>query len=204
MCRLVIRIEGSAAYFHGYDYDPEFKSNKAKFGKYNDGMKIYCGESREKAERKAKAAVRNIGSIGCDMAPYLEIVEASDPIPYEIIDDEPAEPPKKPEPVKEPEPFPLWPLPDTESGGWEHVDGIIGKSGKIIPPLMCRRTFGECWQYAVFMPDGKYYDLPGDELLAWKRYCHEREKFICERIRERRRKEGKDPDGMDEWKEERQ
>lgn len=204
MCELVIRIEGSECYFHGFDYDPERKCNKAKFGGYNDGMKIYRGESREKAEKKAKAAVRNIISIGYDLAMYLEIVEPSAPIPYEIIDDEPTEPPRKLEPVKEPELPPLSPLPDVESGGWAPVDGIIGKSGKIIPPFMCRRKLGECWEYAVFMTDGKYYNLPGDELLAWRRYCYEREKFICEHIRERRIKAGQDPDGMDEWKGEQQ
>lgn len=194
MIRLVIRVGGTSQYFHGYTYDAVLGRNKPCFGKYDTGMKIYEGEDRGKAEKRAMSAIRNIGSIGCDLFADLVIEEAVEPIPWEI----PPEVPEPPAPEKPEGPPPLVPVPESESGGWEIIDGV---GLRCAPPQMCRREWNGCFEYAVVMADGKRYFLPGDELLAWSRYCDERKAFICRRIRERRIREGKDPDGMDEWKE---
>lgn len=185
MSEFAVRISGSAEYFHGFDEDA-----RPVFGKFNSGMKIYRDKPRRTAEQCAQAAIRLIADKGCDMAKYLETVEVAAPVPLEIPPDELPKLPDIPNgiPEKAEEIPPLVPLPNIESGGWKAIDSISGKA-----PALCRRLLGDSTEFALYMPDGKYYGLPADELLAWERWCDERKKFIITHIRERREKEKPPP-----------
>ncbi len=111
----------------------------------------------------------------------------------EILPDKPAvQTPEEPPPLREVE--------KADAGGWETI-AFVGVKEK--PPIMLRKRFGEVMIYAVKLEDGVLYYLPGDELMAWMRYYDECKRFVRERIRAKRIKAGKDPDGMDEWRDER-
>lgn len=213
-----IRERYSQQYYRGNKWNDEAKRFRqyAVFGELDNGIKHYS------TLRKANSGVSSIITVtGFDLPDALEVVQLLDPIrlsdepecadtkpakteqqnvpdclscPYFM--DKPAESvPDKPEPE---EPPPLYPVPEKEAKGWE-VIFFIGEKKK--PPLMLKREqFAGVKEYAIIMADGILYYLPGDELLACKRYFHECEKFWCGRIRERRIKEGRDPDGMDEWR----
>lgn len=176
------------------------------------------------SEKKASAAIRwIIQNTGFDFPDALEVVQLLDPIqlddyvkltdvevkrqqvsdesdkpdclkcPY-FLDKPAAEVRDKPEPE---EPPPLYPVSDNDKDGWELI-AFVGQ--KKMPPLMVRKQFGMAYSYAIKMPDGGFFYLPGDELLAWARYYDECKRFVCGRIRARRIREGRDPGGMDEWR----
>lgn len=213
-----IRERYSQQYYRGNEWNDKTQSccQRAVFGELDGSIKRYA------TLRKANAGVRSIISItGFDSPDALEVVQLLDPIrisdepkqadtksvkqekadgsdclscPYFL--DKPADSlSEKPEPE---EPPPLYPVPEKETKGWELV-AFVGEKKK--PPLMLRRKqFADVTEYAIMLADGILYYLPGDELLAWSRYYDECKNFVCGRIRERRIKEGRDPDGMDEWR----
>lgn len=203
----------SGKYYHGNGWRYDTKRYSAVFGELDTGIKTYG------TQKKAEAAIRCIISVtGFDSPETLEVVSLGEndvmklkkvpepdkpettkeqdclSCPYFL--DKPADSlPEKPEPE---EPPPLYPVPEKETKGWELV-AFVGEKKK--PPLMLRRKqFADVTEYAIMLADGILYYLPGDELLAWSRYYDECKNFVCGRIRERRIKEGRDPDGMDEWR----
>ncbi len=108
---------------------------------------------------------------------------------------------------------PLVRVPYTEQKDWIVLDTLCGKKPAILrkergglddvmtmPDGSVLKTYGE--RFALIAADGEMYYLPGDELFAWQRYFAECERFVCDRIRARRAASGLDPNGMDEWRDE--
>lgn len=187
------RISGD--YFKKYTWNSEMNKYSAWFGELDSGIKQY------KSVRAARSAINNIVSVtGYEGALDVDEIEGELPpenpafTPYEELD-KPAEAVReKPEPEELP---PLYPVTDNDKEYWEII-AFVGEKKK--PPLMLRKQFARTYSYAIKMPDGGFFYLPGDELLAWARYYDECKRFVCGRIRERRIREGRDPGGMDEWR----
>ena len=83
-------------------------------------------------------------------------------------------------------------VPEADRKGWTCLDRLCGKYPAI---------FRKGNRLAIARTSTDVFYLPGDELFAWQRYFQECTEFVCGRIRQRRISEGKDPEGMDEFKE---
>lgn len=187
-------------------------------------VKLDSRIKRKSTLKKAEATIRwIINNTGFDFPDTLEVVQLLEPIqldddvkPADVEEKGPEAPAeahkqdclkcpyfldKPAEAVRdksEPEELPpLYPVTDNDKEYWEII-AFVGEKKK--PPLMLRKQFARTYSYAIKMPDGGFFYLPGDELLAWERYYDECKKFVCGRIRERRIREGRDPGGMDEWR----
>ncbi len=82
---------------------------------------------------------------------------------------------------------------DKQGNVWELLD-------KFGPIKYLRRTTESGTSFAMTNADKDILDLGDGELFAWHRYCREREEAGAEVIRRRLISEGKSPDGMDDWR----
>lgn len=182
------------AYFVKCFWNNELQKYSALFQcELNSNIRTYP------TKRKATAAINRVRDTGYEG--WLEIVEITEELPTAPPLDNEDEPIINEEPEAEPEqaePPPLRPVDETDADGWDIIDAV--GTTKARTPYMLRKVTGDVQSYAIQTTDGGKFYLPGDELLAWERYCDERKRFICDRIRARRISEGKDPDGMDEWR----
>ena len=147
------------------------KENFPVLESLNSRVRLY------KNKRAAECAVRQIMQTGIEYCEFVaEYIEHSD------VDD-----------VPEDEKPPDNQYVDKLGNVWEKLD-------KFGPIKYLRRTTESGTSFAMTNSAGELLDLGDGELFAWRRYCREREEAGAEVIRRRLMSEGKNPDGMDDWR----
>ena len=157
-------------YFTGMD-----KENYPVLESLNSRVRLY------KNKRAAECAIRQIMQTGIEycefVAEYIEHLEVDD-----VSEDE-----------KAPDNKDNNRYTDKQGNVWELLD-------RFGPVKYLRRTTESGTSFAMTNTCGEILDLGDGELFAWHRYCREREEAGAEVIRRRLVNEGKSPDGMDDWR----
>ncbi len=187
----------------GERYFAGFTGNREAFLPLGANTRLY------KSERAANCALRMVR--GHYESPYMEpfYIDRAE-FPDEIHTPDTPETERSDQSNTRP---PLNIVPYSERNDWTVLDKLCGKKPAILrkekggldnvmtmPDGSELKTYGE--RFALLAADGEMYYLPGDELFAWQRYFAECESFVADRIRARRAAKGLDPNGMDEWRDE--
>lgn len=150
------------------------KENYPVLESLNSRVRLY------KNKRAAECAIRHILQSGIEycefVAEYIEHLDVDD-----VPEDEKALGKDKLQ------------YTDKQGNVWELLD-------KFGPVKYLRRKTESGTSFAMTNSGGDLLDLGDGELFAWHRYCKEREEAGAEVIRRRLVSEGKNPDGMDDWR----